>query len=61
MSELTVAQVKDAKRELQQSIARMLEEFVDKTGVKVTDLELGKQETLGGEIVRYFVIAEVGL
>lgn len=61
MSELTISQVKDAKRELEQQIARLLEEFIDKTDIKIVDIDLSNQMTRDDKVVRYFVTVEVDL
>lgn len=61
VSELTISQVKDAKRELEQQIARLLEEFIDKTDIKIVDIDLSNQMTRDDKVVRYFVTVEVDL
>lgn len=59
MSELTIAQVRDAKDGLELQIATLLEEFETKTGAKVEDIDSERLYTLAGDIIHYNVTVEV--
>lgn len=61
MSELTIKEIKQKKRELQNTLANALREFGEVTGVRIERVDVRPVETTSGEYSAYIVEVELAL
>lgn len=58
---MDVIQIQEEKNEVEQKISELLFDFSKRTGVVVSDIDLKKFATVGGDVVAYDVNIEVKL
>lgn len=58
---ITIEQAKNAKSELESTLAKELKKFTDQTGLKVDRIELSPILTLGGIVTYYSIDINVSL
>lgn len=58
---MDVSEIRKCKEEFEACLVKSMEEFVDKTGVKIAGISLQRVTTLDGDVYDYNVTLEVEL